>query len=307
MRRRRERVRRTNSQLFLDKLAELSGDRQVPVGNRALRESLGWDDNRYRRTRADLLGRNRITKGPGQGGTVTLSKSPKAKSHKKGPRVRRAYSQLFIDKLVELCEGQQKLISNKTLREELKWDESRYDQIRSELVDQGKLIVGRGQGGTVGLAAVPGAKALSVFVSYSHADETLKTELDKHLRPLQRLQLIDAWHDRKIAPGDEWDKSISENLEKADIILLLVSIDFINSPYCYDIELERAIERHSAKQAVVIPIILRSCMWQQTSFAKLQALPKDAKAISLWENLDDALVNVAEGVRQVASDILSRR
>jgi hypothetical protein len=116
------------------------------------------------------------------------------------------------------------------------------------------------------------------------------------LEPLRRLKLIEAWHDRKIKPGEEWDKSISINLEKADIILLLISIDFINSSFCYDIELERAIERQATKEAEVIPIILRNCMWQQTSFGKLQALPKDARPVSLWADRDDALVNVADGM-----------
>jgi len=66
-----------------------------------------------------------------------------------------------------------------------------------------------------------------VFVSYSHADEALKIELLKHLEPLRRLNLIDTWHDRQIKAGDDWDKNISANLESADIILLLISIDFI--------------------------------------------------------------------------------
>jgi hypothetical protein len=223
----------------------------------------------------------------------------------KKKRARRTNAQLFIDELTKLSGGEQKLVANKALRETLEWDEDRYARIRSELVDQRKVIVGRGQGGTVGLASAPGAKALVVFISYSHADEAFKTDLLKHLEPLRRMQLIETWHDRKIKPGEEWDKSISTILEKAHIILLLVSIDFINSPYCYDIELERAIERHSTNEAVVIPVILRSCMWKQTPFAKLQALPKDARAVSLWPDRDEALMAVADGIRQAAEQILA--
>jgi hypothetical protein len=88
--------------------------------------------------------------------------------------------------------------------------------------------------------------------------------------------------------------------------LLLVSIDFINSKYCYDIELEAAMERHSKGNAVVIPVILRSCFWHNTPFAKLQALPKDAKAISSWTDRDEALAAVAEGVRQIAEGRLAK-
>ena len=62
--------------------------------------------------------------------------------------------------------------------------------------------------------------------------------------------------------GEEWAGEIDHNLEKADVILLLVSADFLNSDYCYDIELRRAMERHEAGDAVVVPIILRECDWQ---------------------------------------------
>ena len=138
-------------------------------------------------------------------------------------------------------------------------------------------------------------------------DEELKNELVKHLEPLRRLNLIETWHDRKIKPGDEWDRLILGKLGKADIVLLLVSIDFINSAYCYDVELEDAMERHSRKEAVVIPIVLRNCLWSHTPFAKLQALPKDRRAVVAWPNRDEAFVNVAEGVQQVVETILSEK
>jgi hypothetical protein len=207
--------------------------------------------------------------------------------------------------LSTLAGGEQKLIGNKTLREELGWDETRYKRIRTELLAQSQLIVGRGKGGSVGLASAPGTGGLSLFISYSHEDESLKNELVKHLEPLRRQKLIEAWHDRKVKAGEEWDKEISSNLDKADIILLLVSVDFINSAYCYDIELERALERHDNSEAKVIPVILRTCMWNYTPFAKLLALPKDARAVSLWTDRDEAFLNVAEGVRQVAQELLA--
>jgi hypothetical protein len=224
---------------------------------------------------------------------------------KKKARVRRTNAQLFLDTLTELSDGEPRLIGNKALRDALGWDENRYVRIRSELVDQQKVIVGRGQGGTVGLAATPGTKALTVFISYSHLDEPFRNDLVKHLEPLRRLQLIETWHDRKIKAGEEWDKAISEKLESAAIILLLISVDFINSSYCYDLELERAIERHAAGEAKVIPVILRPCMWHQTPFSKLQALPKEARAVSLWADRDEALVSVAEGIRVMAEQLLS--
>ena len=84
-----------------------------------------------------------------------------------------------------------------------------------------------------------------------------------------------------LKPGEDWGKRISDNLEKADIILLLVSIDFINSSYCYDIELDRAIERHTNGESVVIPVILRCYMWKSTPFGTIQAVSKDGRPVSL--------------------------
>ena len=222
---------------------------------------------------------------------------------KKKARVRRTQTQIFLDALKQLG-GSSQLIGNIALRQKLGWDENKYRRIRQELVDLQQVISGRGKGGSVMLASLPGTKGLNVFISYSHLDESFKSDLVKHLDPLRRLGLIETWHDRKIKPGDVWDSTISSNLDKAQIILLLVSIDFINSKYCYDTELERALERHYSGEAKVIPIILRACMWQQTPFAKLQSLPKDAQAVALWPDKDSAFVNVAEGIRQVAMDLL---
>jgi hypothetical protein len=222
-------------------------------------------------------------------------------------RARRTAAQLFLDKLTEFAGDEQQLVSNPTLRAELNWDESRYSRIKAQLVAQGKIIVGRGYGGSVGLAGGRDSHALKVFVSYSHADEKLKESVLRHLKPLERMNLITEWHDRKLVAGDNWGDEISSNLEEADIVLLLVSIDFINSKYCYDVELDRALERHAEGSCRVIPIILRGCLWQHTPFSKLQALPRDGKAANSWSDLDEALANVAEGVRLAAEDILAAR
>jgi hypothetical protein len=150
-------------------------------------------------------------------------------------------------------------------------------------------------------------KGLSLFLSYSHEDESFKNGLLKHLEPLKKSNLIEVWHDGQINPGDEWDGQIYSNLEKADIVLLLVSIDFINSTYCFEVELEQALDRHEAKRARVIPVIVRTCMWRNTPLAKLQALPKDGKAATLLPDRDEALMNIAEELRKVAEELLKSR
>jgi hypothetical protein len=218
---------------------------------------------------------------------------------------KRTYAEIFLDELTDLSGDEPCLIGNTTLRNTLGWDSDRYERIKSQLYEEGLIILGKGKGGSVGLATAPGSEALRVFISYSHIDQTLKNELVKHLEPLRRRNLIESWHDGVLKAGDEWEDEISTQLEEANIILLLVSIDFINSEFCYDVELERALERHDEGTAVVIPIILRACHWQQTPFSKLQALPKDLKAISSWSDRDEAFTNVVEGIRLAAEEILS--
>jgi DnaJ-class molecular chaperone len=149
--------------------------------------------------------------------------------------------------------------------------------------------------------------SLKVFCSYSHNDESLKDELAKHLTMLERLGVISTWHDRKIPPGKEWDQQINQNLNTADIILLLVSSDFIYSKYCWDVEVTTAIKRHEAGEACVIPIILRNVSWQSAPFAKLQSLPKNAQPVTSWTSKDDAFTNVAQGIQIAAEQLIRER
>lgn len=147
--------------------------------------------------------------------------------------------------------------------------------------------------------------AVKIFFCYAHEDEELLNKLKAHLKPLEREGLIDFWHDRDISAGMEWEKAIDENLNTAQIILLLVSPDFMNSDYCYSIEMKRALERYSAGEASVIPIIFRPVDWKHSPLGKLQALPKDSKPVTSWHNQDEAFSNVAEGIRKVVETFLA--
>jgi O-acetyl-ADP-ribose deacetylase (regulator of RNase III) len=148
------------------------------------------------------------------------------------------------------------------------------------------------------------SKAVSVFVSYSHRDEELRIELGKHLSVLERQGIITTWHDRMIGAGSEWEGSIDRNLDDSRVILLLISSDFIDSRYCYDVEMKHALERHDNRQALVIPIILRAVSLKGTPFSKLQALPKDAKPITTWQDRDSAFVDVTDGLRNAIQDLV---
>jgi hypothetical protein len=144
-------------------------------------------------------------------------------------------------------------------------------------------------------------KPVRVFVSYAHEDDHFRRELMKHLSLLVREVLIAPWHDRSIGPGDDWESAIDENLQAADIILLLVSADFMASDYIDGKELSRALERHDAGEARVVPVILRPADWESAPFGRLQAVPTDARPITTWPNRDEAWANVVKALRELIS------
>ncbi len=144
---------------------------------------------------------------------------------------------------------------------------------------------------------------LTAFVSYSHRDERFRSALETHLSILRRKGLLRVWHDRKITPGLDIDQEIDSNLRKADLIVLLVSPDFIASDYCYSTELRLAMELHASGRARVVPVILRPVDWQDAPFSKLLALPKDGKPISTWSNRDRAFLDVENGIRKILDEL----
>lgn len=146
-------------------------------------------------------------------------------------------------------------------------------------------------------------RPMRLFCSYSHKDESMRNELDTHLKLLQRRGSIESWHDRKVGAGDDWAKEIDKNLERADIVLLLVSADFIASDYCYEREMNRAMERHDKKEARVIPVIVRDVNWSKAPFAKLQSLPRDGLAVTKWPDRDSAWRTVSEGIEALVNEM----
>ena len=148
---------------------------------------------------------------------------------------------------------------------------------------------------------------LTVFFSYSHKDEELRDELAIHLKMMERQGLIGSWHDRLISGGTEWANAIDDNLNIADVILLLISANFLASDYCYDIELKRAMERHEAGEARVIPIVLKPCDWTYAPFGKLQALPQPAKPVTQWSDRDEAFLNISQGLRLAVKEFAQQK
>lgn len=146
-------------------------------------------------------------------------------------------------------------------------------------------------------------KKIKVFISYSHKDEDIKNELDAHLIGLKRSDKIEVWQDRALIGGDEWNETIIEELKIADLIILLISVNFLNSKYIWEKEVAIAMERHNNKTARVIPIIAKSCDFSDMSFAALQALPKNATPINNFVGGERDLVytEIAKSIKAVVN------
>jgi hypothetical protein len=148
----------------------------------------------------------------------------------------------------------------------------------------------------------PENEAIEVFFSYAREDKDLRDELAKHLKLLERQKVIKGWSDNDITAGSESKSEIEKQLNSAQIILLLVSSDFLASDFCWSVELERAMQRHEAREARVIPIILREVDWHEAPFGKLQALPKNAEPVTNWSNRDQAFTDIARGISRVVKE-----
>jgi hypothetical protein len=152
------------------------------------------------------------------------------------------------------------------------------------------------------------SKKIKVFISYAHKDEEIKNELDAHLIGLKRSELIDVWNDRELIGGDVWDETIIAELKAADIIILLISVYFLNSKYIWEKEVAIAMERHKNKTARVIPVIAGSCDFGDMSFAKIQALPRNAAPIDSFTGGERARVytEIAKSIKDVVTFMQSQ-
>ncbi|MDQ2906465.1 MAG: trypsin-like peptidase domain-containing protein [Chloroflexota bacterium] len=151
------------------------------------------------------------------------------------------------------------------------------------------------------------AGAINVFYSYAPEDEVLRGELAKQLKLMKRQGLIDEFYAGNISAGSVEREEASKHLDAADIILLLVSPDFIYSDYHYEQEMERAMERQRTGKARVIPVLLIPIDWENTPFGGLLPLPRNRKPISTWSDRDQALYEVAAEIRRVVNELRTER
>lgn len=143
---------------------------------------------------------------------------------------------------------------------------------------------------------------IEVFISYSRKDKLLRDQLADQLANLRRQNIIRDWFDGDIVPGTEWRKQIQQHLESAQIILLLISADFMASDFCYSAEMTRVLQRHEAGKARVLPILLRPTDYEGAPFSELLLLPSDGKPITTWTNQDAAFADIVAGIRRAIND-----
>ncbi len=146
---------------------------------------------------------------------------------------------------------------------------------------------------------------VEIFISYAHEDRDLCDQLCKQLSPLKRQERVRIWTDELISAGAEWSDEILAALDRAQLVLLLVSADFLASDFCYMEEMTRALERHRAGTARVVPVILRPCEWHSTPLGELKALPRDGKPVQEWPNPDAAFSDVVKGLGPVLKELSS--
>lgn len=147
-------------------------------------------------------------------------------------------------------------------------------------------------------------RPIEIFFSYAHEDVGLMDDVRRQLIGYDRRKIIRKWHDRLIAPGVEWRGQIDARLRDSDIILLFISPHFIESDYCYEAEMTEAMRRHESREARVIPVILRPCLWYEEPFGRLQAVPTDGRALTTWPNRDEGALDAAQGIMRVVKEII---
>jgi len=137
-----------------------------------------------------------------------------------------------------------------------------------------------------------------IFISYSHRDETYKDEFRKMIRPMEREGQWKIWDDRWLLPGDNWNREILRHLSEANVIILMVTSDFFNSDFIYDIEMSRAIQRHEAGDALVIGILVSDCLWEETPLHKIQMIPIDALPVDQHHQRNAVWKAIAKKIKE---------
>ncbi|HVG30792.1 MAG TPA: TIR domain-containing protein [Pyrinomonadaceae bacterium] len=145
----------------------------------------------------------------------------------------------------------------------------------------------------------------TIFISYSHRDETWKDRLLPQLRALEQAGRIVVWHDRKIDGGDKWYPEIQEAMESAAVAVCLISPDFLASAFCVKEEIPFLLQRRERDGMILLPVLLRPCAWKAFSWlSEIQMLPRDGKSIysDFRDREDDAFAEIANLIFEIVDN-----
>jgi internalin A len=152
----------------------------------------------------------------------------------------------------------------------------------------------------------PQQRRLRLFLSYSHKDAGLRDVFQENLALLEQDGLLEWWFDGKILPSAEWDKEIRSELDKADVVVFMVSTTFLNSKYIRGVEMTRALARRKADEAELVSVILEDCAWKERDFTKYQLVQPGGRAVRGWSRHRDAFNEVEKALRKLIKQMLAQ-
>src|ERR1017187_1917614 len=150
-------------------------------------------------------------------------------------------------------------------------------------------------------------KGIRILCCYAQKDEGLQHELFMHLSVLLRQGLITDWHNYQIESTVEAKETLSIQLDNADVILLLISTNFLASDFCNGIEMERILAKHKTEGTNILPIILNRVEWKCVPFGNLDLLPLEGKAVTDWSDINEAFYTVAKVLHALIKTIINER
>jgi O-acetyl-ADP-ribose deacetylase (regulator of RNase III) len=231
-------------------------------------------------------------------------RSPKVSAHEKPaaePKPEPLQESRTTSKLLEFEQKKQQLETELILTIQSGGDADREQKLLRDLSSIARERIDRTAADRLGKK-----QPVRLFISYAREDEAYRNGLHNALSNLRLQGVIEEWHDKMLVPGDRWDDEISEALERAQIILFLISNDFMASSYIAGVEVRRALERDAAGEARLIPIVVRDTHWVGHPLSKLQALPPNARPVVDWGNQDRAYLEIVEGIAKAVDTLLPR-
>ena len=148
---------------------------------------------------------------------------------------------------------------------------------------------------------------VQVLLLYTHKDARFRDDLMASLIPLERQGLIMFYEERIITPGTEWAAEMNKRLASTQLILLLISPDFLASDYVWSNELKHILRRAKAGEILVIPIIVRAADWHNSPYGMFRPLPSNEVPVHAWTSRDEAYVDIAQGIQTAVEAFNLRR